>query len=41
MADERFIRDPAEHFVVETTPQGAVKQALSGANGPDGWRSGA
>jgi hypothetical protein len=41
MADERFIRDPAEHFVVETTPQGAVKQALSGADGSFGWRNGA
>jgi uncharacterized protein (TIGR00730 family) len=41
MADERFIRDPAEHFVVESTPQDAVRQALSGADGSFGWRNGA
>ena len=40
MADERFIRDPAEHFDVETTPEGAVARALSGADGSGGWRSG-
>ena len=30
MADERFIRDPGEHFTVETTPDGAVSRALAG-----------
>jgi uncharacterized protein (TIGR00730 family) len=35
MADERFIGEPGEHFVVETTPDGAVRRALSG------WERGA
>lgn len=35
MADERFIREPGEHFAVETTPDGAVRRALSG------WERGA
>lgn len=30
MADERFIGDPDEHFTVESTPDGAVRQALAG-----------
>ncbi len=29
LAEECFIRDAAEHFTVETTPEGAVRQALS------------
>ena len=33
MAEERFIRDPGEHFAVETTPDGAVARALSEAAG--------
>ena len=33
MSDERFIRDPMEHFVVETTPGGAVARVLSGWEG--------
>jgi uncharacterized protein (TIGR00730 family) len=33
MAEERFIRDPEEHFAVETTPDGAVARALSEAAG--------
>jgi len=46
MAEERFIRDPDEHFAVETTPDGAVKRALSEvdaapAPGSGSWRRGA
>ncbi len=41
MADERFIRDPVEHFAVETTAEAAVRRALSGPNGPGGWQGGA
>ena len=33
MAEERFIRDPEEHFAVETTADGAVRRALSDAAG--------
>lgn len=35
MAEERFIRDPVEHFSVETTPEEAVRRALAG------WERGA
>lgn len=35
MAEEQFIRDPEEHFVVETSPEEAVRRALSG------WEKGA
>jgi hypothetical protein len=30
MAEEQFIRDPVEHFIVETTPEEAVRRALTG-----------
>jgi len=33
MAEERFIRDPGEHFTVETTPDAAVSRALSDTAG--------
>jgi uncharacterized protein (TIGR00730 family) len=33
MAEERFIRDPDEHFTVETTADGAVRSALADAAG--------
>jgi len=35
MAEEQFIRDPEEHFNVETTPEEAVRRALNG------WERGA
>jgi uncharacterized protein (TIGR00730 family) len=35
MAEEQFIRDPSEHFTVETRPEEAVRRALAG------WGSGA
>ncbi|MFI5181899.1 MAG: TIGR00730 family Rossman fold protein [Thermoanaerobaculia bacterium] len=29
LTEEQFVRDAEEHFVVETTPEGAVRRALS------------
>ncbi len=40
MAEERFIRDPEEHFAVETTAEEAVSRALSDADGAPASGSG-